>query len=250
MATVIPAYICFMQLLPSISVSEGRTARLKQGDYSTEKIYDVSPLEVAKQFADHGIHQIHLVDLEGARKGNPVNYETLSMIKGYTSLEVNFAGGVHTDGDISKVFEHGAETITTGSAAAINSELVASWIMSYGRERVMLSADVREGLVRVSGWRESIKIDLMDHIGYFYRRGLKYLKSTDISKDGVLEGPSFGFYKDILHEFSGICIYASGGIRNIDDIKALQDMGLYGVIFGRAFYEGKITLKEIEAFVQ
>lgn len=239
-----------MQILPSISVNQGRTSRLKQGDYSTEKIYDVSPIEVAKQFEDHGIHQVHLVDLEGARKGNPVNYETLSMIRGYTSLEVNFAGGIHTDGDISKSFEHGAETVTIGSVAATNPELVASWIMSYGREKVMLSADVRDGIVRVRGWQESVKTDLMDHVGYFYNRGLKYLKSTDISKDGALEGPSFGFYKDILHEFSGICLYASGGIRNIDDIKALQDMGLYGVIFGRAFYEGKITLKEIEEFVK
>ncbi len=239
-----------MQILPSISVSHGRTARLKQGDYSSEKVYDVSPIDVAKHFEEHGIHQIHLVDLEGAIKGNPVNYETLQLIKGYTTLEVNFAGGIHTDGDISKAFEHGAETITTGSAAAIQPELAASWIMSYGREKVMLSADVRNGEVRVRGWQESVKTELIDHVGYFYDRGLKYLKSTEISKDGSMEGPAFGFYKDIMKEFSGICIYASGGIRSIDDIKALQDMGLYGVIFGRAYYEGKITLKEIEEFVK
>jgi len=239
-----------MQLLPSISVVKGRTARLSQDDGSSKKVYDVSPLEIVKRFEDHGIHQIHLVDLEGARKGNPVNYETLSMIKGYTNLEVNFAGGIHTDGDISKSFENGAVSITTGSAAAIKPELVASWIMSYGREKVMLSADVREGVVRVRGWKESVKTDLLEHVGYFYNRGLKYLKATEISKHGSLEGPAFGFYKDILREFSGICIYASGGIRNIDDIKALQDMGIYGVIFGRSFYEGKITLEEIEKFVK
>ncbi|MCP4457626.1 MAG: 1-(5-phosphoribosyl)-5-[(5-phosphoribosylamino)methylideneamino] imidazole-4-carboxamide isomerase [Cytophagales bacterium] len=239
-----------MQLLPSISVSQGRTARLRQGDYSSEKVYDVSPIDVAKQFEDHGIHQVHLVDLEGTKVRQPANYDTLQLIKGYTSLEVNFAGGIHTDGDLSKAFEHGAATITAGSVSVKNKDLFAAWIMSYGREKIMLSADVRNEFIHVRGWQESTKINLIDHVGYFYNRGLKYLKSTEITKDGVLEGPAFGFYKDILHEFSGICIYASGGIRNMDDIKALQDMGLYGVIFGRAFYEGKISLKEIEEFVK
>ena len=239
-----------MQLLPSISVSQGRTARLKQGDYSSEKIYDVSPIDVAKQFEDHGVRQLHLVDLEGAKEGRPVNYDTLQLIKGYTNLEVNFAGGIHTDGDIIKSFEHGAETITAGSVSVKNKDLFSSWIMSYGREKIMLSADVQDGMIKIRGWQEGTKINILDHVGHFYNRGLKYLKSTDISKDGSLEGPALGFYKEILQEFSGICIYASGGIRSIDDIKALQDMGLYGVIFGRAFYEGNITLKEIEEFVK
>ena len=239
-----------MQLLPSISVSQGRTARLKQGDYSSEKIYDVSPIDIAKQFEDYGIRQVHLVDLEGAKVGHPINYDTLRLIKGYTNLEINFAGGIHTDGDLIKAFEHGAESITAGSIPVKNKNLFSSWIMSYGREKIMLSADVQDGLIKIRGWQEGTKINIIDHVGHFYNRGLKYLKSTDISKEGSLEGPAFDFYKEILQEFSGICIYASGGIRSIDDIKALQDIGLYGVIFGRAFYEGKITLEEIDKFVR
>lgn len=239
-----------MQLLPSISVIGGRTARLRQGDYSSEKVYDVSPIDVAKQFEDHGIHQVHLVDLDGAKRGAPMNYETLQLIRGYTNLEVNFAGGLQTDGDIIKAFEHGAATITAATVSVTNKDLFSSWIMSYGREKVMLSADVQGGLLRVGGWQQQTKIQIMDHVAHFYDRGLKYLKSTEISRDGVLEGPAFSFYKEIMREFSGICIYASGGIRSIDDIKALQDMGIYGAIFGRAFYEGKITLEEIDDFVK
>jgi len=239
-----------MQLLPSITVIGGRTARLMQGDFSTEKVYDVSPIDVAKKFEDHGIHQIHLVDLDGARRGAPVNYETLSLIKGYTDLEINFAGGIQTDGDVIKAFENGATTITAGTVAIRNPDLFNSWIMSYGREKVMLSADVKDQLIQVSGWQKKTDVTLKDHVSEFYDRGLKYLKSTDISRDGRLEGPAFNFYKDVMQNFPAICIYASGGIRSIDDIYALQDMGVYGVIFGKAFYEGKITPKEIEKFIK
>lgn len=239
-----------MQLLPSISVISGRTARLKQGDFKSEKIYDVSPLEVANQFEDHGIRQIHLVDLDGARRGSPVNYETLQLIKGYTNLEVNFAGGIMTDGDISKALEYGADSITAGTLSVTNPGLFSDWLISYGREKVMLSADVKGGFLKVGGWQKETETGLIEHIGQFYNRGLKYVKSTEISKDGVLEGPAFGLYKEIMTVYSGICIYASGGIRSIDDIKALQDMGVYGAIFGRAFYEGKISLGEIERFVR
>lgn len=239
-----------MQLLPSISVIGGRTARLKQGDYKSEKVYDVSPIEVATQFENHGIRQVHLVDLDGARRGSPENYDSLQLIKGYTNLEINFAGGVATDGDVNKSFEYGADSITAATISVNNQDLFADWIMSFGRERIMLSADVQDGFLRVGGWQKETKRKLMEHVGHFYDRGLKYLKSTEISKDGVLEGPAFDLYKEIMTEFSGICIYASGGIRSIDDIKALQDMGVYGAIFGRAFYEGKITLEEIEEFVR
>lgn len=239
-----------MQLLPSISVIKGRTARLKQGDYSSEKIYDVSPIDVATQFEDHGIRQIHLIDLDGARRGAPKNYDTLQLIRGYCNLEVNFAGGVQTDGDVGKAFEYGANSVTAATVSVINQDLFSDWLMSYGREKIMLSADVENGFLKVGGWQKETKRRLIEHVGHFYDRGLKYLKSTEISKDGILEGPAFDLYQEIMREYSGICIYASGGIRSIDDIKALQDMGVYGAIFGRAFYEGKITLEDIEAFVR
>ncbi|MFT6882975.1 MAG: phosphoribosylformimino-5-aminoimidazole carboxamide ribotide isomerase [Marinoscillum sp.] len=239
-----------MILAPSISVIKGRTTRLTQGDYTNEKVYDVSPLDVAEQFADHGISRIHLVDLEGAKKGSPVNYNTLELISGHTDLEINFAGGLHTDGDIIKSFEYGAESIAAATIAAYNKELFANWIMSYGREKIALSADVLDGYIKVGGWQKETKITLEDHISYFYERGLKYLKTTDISKEGALNGPAFELYSHLLKLFPGLCIFASGGVRHMDDIRQLKDLGLYGVIFGKAFYEGKINLQDIEEFVK
>lgn len=238
-----------MLLVPSISVIKGRTIRLQQGDYSKEKVYEESPIEIASQLEDHGIKRIHLIDLEGAKKGTIVNYDPLQMITGYTNLKVNFTGGIHTDGDVIKAFEHRAESITAASVAVQNRETFANWIMSYGREKIALAADSLNGLIKIKGWQMSTELRLFDHVAYFYDRGLKYLKTTDISKDGALEGPSFELYKSLILEFPNLCIFASGGVRNMDDIKKLADHGLYGVIFGKAFYEGKITLDEMDQFV-
>ena len=238
-----------MLLVPSISVINGRTTRLQQGDYSSEKVYEESPIEIASQFEEHGISRVHLIDLEGAKKGTIINYDPLQMITGYTKLKVNFTGGIHTDGDVIKAFEHRAESITSASIAVQNKEIFANWIMSYGREKIALAADSLDGFIRIRGWQKATDLKLFDHISYFYDRGLKYLKTTDISKDGILEGPSFDLYKSLIKEFPNLCVFASGGVRNMDDIKKLSDQGLYGVIFGKAFYEGNITLKEIENFV-
>lgn len=239
-----------MLLVPSIAVIKGRTTRLTQGDFEREKTYDVSPLEVAERFLEIGITRLHLVDLEGAQKGASVNYPTLQLLAGYTDLQINFTGGLHTDGELLKAFEFGAESITAATIAAYKKELFASWIMSYGREKIALGADALHGQIKVGGWQRDTKIDLFEHVEYFYDRGLKYLKTTDISREGVLEGPAFDLYQSLIDRFPDLCIFASGGVRNMDDIKRLDDMGLYGVIFGKAFYEGKITLKEIEAYLK
>lgn len=238
-----------MQLVPSITVINGRTARLKQGDYEQEKVYDISPLDVAKKFEDHGVENIHLVDLDGAKKGSIVNNATLELITGYTELKVNYSGGLHTDGDILKAFESGADSITAATISVYNQDLFASWIMSYGREKITLGADALDGYIRVGGWQKETKIKLFDHIAFFHERGLKYLKTTEISKDGIMEGPAFDLYKEITNEFPDLMVFASGGVRGIDDINRLVDAGVFGVIFGRAFYEGKITIQEIEKFV-
>jgi len=237
-----------MLLVPSISVIEGRTIRLTQGDFASEKEYDDSPIDVGRRFEDHGISRIHLIDLDGARKGSSVNYESLHLLSAYTNLTINFTGGLHTDGDVLKAFEYGAESITAASVAISNKQLFSNWMMSYGREKIALAADSLDGNIRIRGWQKETTTDLFDHIAYFYDRGLKYLKTTDISKDGVMAGPSFELYKKLLGEFPNLCIFASGGVRNMDDIRKLSDLGLYGVIFGKAFYEGSITLKEIETF--
>lgn len=239
-----------MLLVPSISVVNGRTTRFTHGVNKNEKVYDISPLDVAEQFAEHGIRRIHLIDLEGAKKGSPVNYSTLELIVGHTDLKVNYTGGIHTDGEILKAFEFGAESVGLATIAVYNKELFSNWVMSYGREKIALSADSMNGFIRVGGWQKDTKIRLFDHIEYFYDRGLKYVKTTDISRDGALEGPAFKLYEELSQRFPELFIFASGGVRDMDDIRKLQDMGVYGVVFGRAFYEGKITLKDIETFVK
>ncbi len=238
-----------MYLVPSIAIIKGRTTRLTQGDYASEKIYDVSPLDVAKSFEDHGIKRIHLVDLEGAKTGHAVNQDTMQLISGYTDLKINFAGGVHTDGDVTKAFESGAESVTSATMSVYNRDLFVQWLMSYGREKIALGADSLNGLIRVGGWQKDTKIDLFEHIEYFHERGLKYAKTTDISRDGTLEGPALDLYTNVVKRFPDLCLFASGGIRNIDDFYRLADTGVYGVIFGKAFYEGRIKIEEIEEFI-
>jgi len=238
-----------MLLVPSISIKEGKITRLTRGDYSSGKIYDKSPIDLARQFEDHGINRLHVVDLDGAKKGSPVNYHILEMMTGYSNCAINFSGGLHTDGDVIKAFEYGAESITSATIAVYNEELFSSWLMSYGREKIALGADSLNGQIRVGGWQKGTKIDTFDHIESFYNRGLKYLKTTDISKEGALEGPSFELYEEVIRRFPEICVFASGGIRHTGDIEKLADIGVYGVVFGKAFYEGKITLKDLEQFL-
>lgn len=237
-----------MLLVPSISVINGRTIRLTQGDFDKEKVYNDTPIDVAKQFEEHGVSRIHLIDLDGARKGTSVNYDILHMIAAYTDLTINFTGGLHTDGDVLKAFEHGAESIAAASVAISNREQFSNWLMSYGREKIALAADSLEGVIRIRGWQKGTTTDLFEHIEYYYNKGLKYLKTTDISKDGAMKGPSFDLYEQLMRKFPNLCIFASGGVRNMDDIKKLDEIGLYGVIFGKAFYEGKISLSEIDQF--
>ncbi|MFT4741734.1 MAG: phosphoribosylformimino-5-aminoimidazole carboxamide ribotide isomerase, partial [Marivirga sp.] len=168
---------------------------------------------------------------------------------GYTDLELDFTGGIHTDGDISKAFEYGADYITAASVAVERKELFASWIVSYGREKITLGADTLNGKIAYNGWKQSSDLDILEHIGYFYERGLKYVKTTEISKEGSLSGPAFELYASILKEFPEIKVLASGGVRGIDDIRKLDDMGVFAVIFGKAYYEGNITLNDLEEFI-
>ena len=241
-----------IQVIPSIAIRAGKVVRMRKGDPQSEKAYDENPLDLAKRFAGHGIEVVHLVDLDGAEKGSPVNYHVVEAIAGHTDLKIDFTGGVSTDGDISKVFEYGAHYITAASIAVTNPELFASWIMSYGREKITLGADVinvksKEILYR--SWRRQSQTSLFEHLNFFYSRGLKYVKSTDVSRDGVLEGPAFDFYSEIIETFPEICVLASGGIRGVDDIKHLNELGVFAVIFGKAYYEGILKLEDLEQFL-
>ena len=237
-----------MQLIPSISILNGKINRLTKGDYASPKSYDESPIDLCRKFEDHGIEVIHLVDLDGAREGWPINYDLMETIIGHTNLKVDFTGGVQTDGAISKAFEYGASYLTIGSVAVEKPSLFASWIISYGREKITLSADSRNGKVAVKGWQQETDIDLFDHIEYFYDRGLKYVKSTDIERDGMMQGPPLKLYEEIMKRFPDIKLLASGGVRNLDDIKKLADIGVFATIFGKVYFEGILKLDDLEAF--
>lgn len=241
-----------IQVIPSIAVRQGKVVKMRKGDPTSEKAYDENPLDLAKRFEDHGIEVVHLVDLDGAERGSPMNYHVLETIAGHTDLKVDFTGGINTDGDIGKAYEFGADYITASSIAVTSPELFASWIVTYGREKMTLGADVTDiqsKNIAIKGWQKKTEVKLFDHLQYFYERGLKYVKSTDISHDGVLEGPVFSFYQEIIDQFPELKVLASGGIRGVDDIKRLNDMGIFAVIFGKAYYEGVLDLKDLEQFL-
>ena len=238
-----------IEIIPSISIIGGKVVRLAQGNYKNQTEYSKSPIDVAKKFEDAGIKKIHLIDLDGTKKGKVVNYDALGLICGHTDLHVDFGGGVITDGDMMKVFEYGAKTVTVGSLAIKNKSLFSSWIISYGRQKITLSADAKEGKIQIRGWQTNTETDLMEHIDYYYNRSILYVKCSDVTKDGLLAGPAFDIYQQIIAKFPGIKLLASGGISSIDDIKKLEDIGVYGAIIGRAYYENKISIKEIATFI-
>ncbi|MBS1682284.1 MAG: 1-(5-phosphoribosyl)-5-[(5-phosphoribosylamino)methylideneamino] imidazole-4-carboxamide isomerase [Bacteroidetes bacterium] len=241
-----------IQVIPSIALRKGRVVKMRKGDPTSEKVYDENPVDLAKRFEDHGIEVVHLVDLDGAEKGSPKNYHVLETISGHTDLKIDFTGGLSTDGDVGKAFEHGADYITASSIAITHPEIFSSWVISYGREKVTLGADVTDinsKIVAFRGWQKKSEIHLFDHLQNFYDRGLKYVKCTDISRDGVLEGPAFSFYQEIMDKFPDLKVLASGGVRGIDDIRQLNDMGIFAVIFGKAYYEGVLDLKDVKSFL-
>jgi len=239
-----------IKLYPSISILKGKVTRLTRGDYSQEKEYEKSPVDFARMFEDIGIKVIHLVDLDGAIKESPVAYHVLEAIAGHTDLEIEFAGGIRTDGDIMKLFECGAKYIAVSSIAAKDRELFTSWLFSYGREKVSLSADASGGKLLIKGWQKKTDIDLNEFITYFYDRGLQYCKVTDVTRDGTMVGPNFELYKELVERYPNAKIFASGGVRSADDIRKLEDTGVYAVIFGKAFYEGKLSLDDLKTFIE
>jgi len=236
------------KVIPSLSISKGKVVLLKKGDFTDQLKYDFNLIDAAKLLEDNGVELVHFIDLDGMKSETPKNYQTLEVIANHSNLKIDFMGGIRTDGDINKVLEYGASYFTVSSVAVNNNELFASWIMSYGREKLSLMANVSDGKLIYKAFNKKADINLDDHIEFFHMRGLKYLKVTDINRDGVLEGPNFDLYQNLKEKFPDISIAACGGVRSIDDIKKLQDMGLYGVIVGRALYEGKIKIENLREF--
>lgn len=238
-----------IEIIPAIDIIDGKCVRLTQGDYAQKKIYNENPLEVAKEFEDAGIKRLHLVDLDGAKKKQIVNHKVLQAIATNTNLSIDFGGGIQSDIDIKKAFDFGAKQVTGGSIAVKNPEMFLNWIVTYGAEKIILGADAKNEKIAISGWEEDSNLDIYSFLEDYINKGIKYTISTDVAKDGLLEGPSFSLYEKMQTKFNNLNIIASGGVSKMSDIEQLNEQGLYGVIVGKAIYEGRISLNEIMRFL-
>lgn len=235
-----------MQIIPAIDIIDGKCVRLTQGDYAKKKIYNENPLEVALQFENIGIKRLHLVDLDGAKARKIINHKTLENIASKTKLIIDFGGGIKNDEDIEQVFNYGADIATVGSVAVKNKPLFFSWIKKYGAEKILLGADVKDEKIAIHGWLENTEIPIFDFIKENYDNGIKNIFCTDISKDGLLQGSAIDLYKNIITKFLQINLIASGGISNLQDLEDLKKIGCKGAIIGKAIYENKISLRDLE----
>lgn len=238
-----------MRIIPAIDIIDGKCVRLTKGDYSTQKIYNEDPLEVAKQFEDAGIEYLHLVDLDGAKASKIINYKVLENLATKTGLSIDFGGGLKSNEDLHIAFESGAKQITGGSIAVKNPNLFKEWIQMYGTEKIILGADALDEKIAISGWQETSDLELIPFVQQYQKDGISYVICTDISKDGMLEGPSIELYEKLLKKLPEIKLIASGGVTNYYELGELKTIGCEGAIIGKAIYEQKISLKQIEQFV-
>jgi phosphoribosylformimino-5-aminoimidazole carboxamide ribotide isomerase len=234
-----------MRIIPAIDIIEGKCVRLSKGDYSTKKIYNVNPLEVAKEFEANGIQYLHVVDLDGAKSKQIVNHKILESIATHTNLKIDFGGGLKSDKDVEIAFECGARQITGGSIAVHNPEIFKEWMNNYGSEKIILGADCHNRKIATNGWLKESELDVLNFIKSYESKGIQYVICTDISKDGMLEGASNELYKEIIKN-SNVKLIASGGVSKIEDLIQLKEMGCEGAILGKAIYEGNISLKELQ----
>lgn len=234
-----------MQIIPAIDIINGKCVRLTKGDYSKQKIYNENPLEAAKTFEHAGLQRLHIVDLDGAKAGGIQNLKVLEAIASGTKLEIDFGGGIKTIDDASSVFNAGAAMVTLGSLAVKNPGIVEEWIMEFGADKILIGADVLDEKIKISGWLEDGGVDIFTFIGNMLAIGVQDIFCTDISKDGVMQGPSIDLYKKIIKKFPSINLIGSGGVSKIEDVILLKEIGCKGVIIGKAVYEEKITLLQL-----
>lgn len=237
-----------IEIIPAIDLIDGKCVRLSQGDYNQKTVYNENPLEVAKMFEAAGIRRLHLVDLDGAKAKHIVNHKVLELLSTKTNLIIDFGGGLKSDKDLEIAFNSGAQMITGGSIAVKERDTFLKWLEKYGNEKIILGADTKNGNIAVSGWLEATELPVVEFISDFHEKGIVKVISTDISRDGMLTGPSFNLYKEIMDKLPKVEIIASGGIASMSDILELAEMGVPGVIVGKAIYENKISLKEIERY--
>jgi len=238
-----------IQVIPAIDIIEGKCVRLSKGDYNTKKVYNEKPLEVAKKFEAAGVSKLHLVDLDGAKSKKIVNWKILELIANKTNLQIDFGGGLKSNDDLQIAFDCGAQQVTGGSVAVKDPALFGSWLSEYGSDRIILGADAKNEKIAISGWIEESTKNIFDFITDYVGKGVEYCISTDIDKDGMLAGASHELYARILKENSGLKLIASGGVVSLEELNKLDEIGLYGAIVGKAFYEGNISLKDLENYM-
>ena len=234
-----------IELIPAIDIINGKCVRLKKGDYEQKTVYGDSPARMAQDFERLGFKRLHVVDLDGAKSKHIVNIDVLREITSTTSLSVDFGGGIKTDDDIEKAFEAGAQMVTVGSIAVTSPTLFYQWLEKYGAERIILGADVRNGMISINGWKDDSSEALLPFLKKYIDKGVKNVLCTEISKDGMLEGPAVELYKEVMREYPELHLIASGGVSCIEDIRRLESEGIPAVVFGKAIYEGRIDLKEL-----
>ncbi len=237
-----------MQIIPAIDIIDGKCVRLTQGDYGQKTIYNENPLEVAKEFEAAGLQRLHLVDLDGAKAGAVTNWKVLEVIAANTNLIIDFGGGIKKEEDLTVVFNSGAALATIGSLAVKNELLFVEWLQKYGAYKFLLGADVKEEKIAVAGWLETTDIDIYDFIAKYVAYGVKHIFCTDVSKDGKLEGPSIDLYTNIINRFPGLFFIASGGVATVADLEELKSIGCSGAIVGKAIYENRISITELQKF--
>ncbi len=238
-----------MRIIPAIDIIEGKCVRLSKGDYSTKKVYNENPLEMAKEFEAHGIEYLHLVDLDGAKASHIVNHKVLEEIATKTNLKIDFGGGLKTDEDLRIAFESGAGQITGGSIAVKQPQIFKEWLLKFGPSKIILGADANNEKIAISGWQEESDEELIPFVKSYMKDGVSYVICTDIAKDGMLQGPSFDLYQKMLKELPNVKLIASGGISKFEELPKLAALGCEGTIIGKAIYEHKISLKQLEEYI-
>ncbi len=236
-------------IIPAIDIIDGKCVRLTRGEFGTKKIYNQNPLEVAKGYQQAGIKRLHMVDLDGARQKQIVNWQVLEKVAKYTNLEIDFGGGIQSIRDIELAFNSGAKQVVVGSIAVKNKEMVQNWMGQYGREKLILGADMKDGKIAIHAWKDQTEYELFNFLEEYYRLGFQQVICTDIARDGVLQGPSFGLYESIKIRIPELDVIASGGVGTVKDVARLEQSNIHGVIIGKALYEGKIKLEELKPFL-
>lgn len=237
-----------IDIIPALDLMGGKCVRLLHGNFERISEYSDDPVSIAMQFGDAGIRRLHLVDLDGARSGASVHFDVLERISSATELDIDFSGGIKTRADVERAFAAGAAFVTVGSMAVTHPEILRAWLDEFGPQRFILAADVRDGLVAIRGWQETASVNMITHVRSFAACGIDSVMITDVAKDGAMAGPSVDLYKRVRDEFSTLRLIASGGVRSVQDIDSLASVGCTGVIVGRAFYEGHISLEEMAQY--